>query len=219
MVFLLALRSLNRYIPHLFHMADFHIHPWLAYDHIIQLIGELSSFSERITVMGDVEGESSEYLKYDHLARWQCFSRAQGVITALLDEITAGPDYVFALLSDGTYYSTELPPAVFEGRNRFYLVVQTSADPKDVLNTIATGAKLSSRESLPILIVRALPGLGITNLDRPPQELPRRANALYFQVDHHSDQWQNIVKGHNMALFWDAAPDDLKVELMVVGKG
>jgi type VI secretion system protein ImpJ len=49
--------------------------------------------------------------------------------------------------------------------------------------------------------------------------LPRRAGALYFQVDHHSDQWTAITKGRNIALFWDSAPEDLKVELMVVGRG
>jgi type VI secretion system protein ImpJ len=154
-----------------------------VYGLLRQLIGELSSFSEQFTVSGDAVDGSSELPKYYHLNLWQCFSRAQSVITALLDEITAGPEYVFSLVYDGTYYSSELPPAIFEGRNRFFLVVQTSADPKVVLNALATGAKLSSRENLPILIVRALPGAGIEHLDRPPQELPRRANALYFQID------------------------------------
>ncbi len=102
------------------------------------------------------------------------------MITALLDEITAGPEYVFALNYDGTYYSSELPPAIFEGRNRFYLVVQTAADPKGVLNALATGAKLSSRENLPILIVRALAGAGIEHLDRPPQELAEARKCAVF---------------------------------------
>ncbi len=219
MVYLLALRSLNRYIPQLFHLTESNVHPWPVYGLLRQLVGELSSFSERISVMGDAGDGSGELLKYNHTNLRQCFSQAMSVITELLDEITAGPEYVFALHSDGTYYSSELPPAVFEGRNRFYLVVQTAADPKQTLGTIATGAKLSSRENLPILIVRALPGVGMENLDRPPQELPRRPDALYFQVDSHSDQWLNIVKGNNIALFWDSAPQDLKVELMVVGKG
>ena len=219
MVYLLALRSLNRYIPQLYHMTEAVSHPWTIYGLLRQLIGELSSFSEQYTVTGDVVNGTGELPRYSHLDIRQCFSRAQSVITALLDEITAGPEYVFALTYDGTYYSSDLPPTLFEGRNRFYLMIQTAADAKDVLNTLATGAKLSSRENLPILIVRALPGAAITHLDRPPQELPRRAEALYFQIDHHSDQFSAIAKGRNMALFWDAAPEDLKVELMVVGRG
>jgi len=57
------------------------------------------------------------------------------------------------------------------------------------------------------------------HLDRPPQELPRRLNALYFQVDHNCDQFSSIVKGRNITLFWESAPEDLKIELMVVGRG
>lgn len=218
MVYLLALRSLNRSIPQLVHMTESSAgHPWTAYGLLRQLVGELSSFSERFSVSGEAQGAAG-LPRYDHLNLWLCFSRAQSLITALLDEITAGPEYVFALNYDGTYYSSDLPPAVFEGRNRFYLMVQTASEAKDVLNTMATGAKLSSRENLPILIVRALPGVSVTHLDRPPQELPRRAGALYFQIDHHGDQFTGIAKGRNIALFWDAAPEDLKVELMVVGR-
>jgi len=52
----------------------------------------------------------------------------------------------------------------------------------------------------------------------PPQELPRRAFSIYFQLDHHSDLWSRVEKGKNLALYWDTAPEDLKVELMVVGR-
>jgi type VI secretion system protein ImpJ len=200
-------------------MIEAACHPWAAYGLLRQLIGELSSFSERITATGDTIDGSGTLPKYNHSELWNCFARAQAVITALLDEITAGPEYVFSLAYDGTYYSADLPPAIFEGKNRFYLMVQTATDAKAVLKTISTGAKLSSRENLPILIVRALPGAAVEYLERPPQELPRRSNALYFQVDHNSDQFAGIVKGRNCALFWDSAPEDLKVELMVVGRG
>jgi type VI secretion system protein ImpJ len=79
-------------------------------------------------------------------------------------------------------------------------------------------AKFSSREHLPILIARALPGVGLEHLPVPPQELPRRAHSIYFSVNHHSDQWALVQKGNNIALYWDNAPEDLEVELMVVGR-
>ena len=69
---------------------------------------------------------------------------------------------------------------------------------------------------MPILIARALPGVGLEHLPVPPQELPRRAHSIYFAVDHHSDHWALVEKGRNIALYWDNAPEDLEVELMVV---
>lgn len=219
MVYLLALRSLNRYVPILFHFTEVQqVHPWAVYGVLRQLIGELSSFSEKVNVLGE-SGDGNRMLpNYDHLNLGECFSAAQALITKLLDEITAGPEYVIRLVYDGTYYAAELKPAIFEGRNRFYLVLKTEADPKFVIQSVAAIAKLSSREHLPILIARALPGIGLEHLPVPPQELPRRANSVYFAVDHHSDQWALVQKGHNIALYWDNAPEDMEVELMVVGK-
>jgi len=218
-VYLLALRSLNRYIPLLEHaLASSHTHPWDVYGMLRQMIGELSTFTEQFNVMGEVADGSQNVPDYNHRDLWGCFSGAGATITQLLDEITAGPEYVFALLYDGTYYAADLAPDIFEGHNRFYLVFETETDPQFVLQSLEGISKLSSRESLPLLIARALPGIKMEHLSDPPQELPRRARAIYCQIDHHSDQWAQVRQGHNIALYWDTAPGDLKVELMVVGR-
>ena len=220
MVYLLALRSLNRYISPLFHLTDTRqVHPWIVYGLLRQLIGEFSSFSETVTVMGEVAGSGEKLLpNYDHYNLGECFRAAQMLIARLLDEITAGPEYVIELVYDGTYFSTELKPAVFEAKNRFYLVMRTDEDPKLMIEHVATVAKLSSRDRLPILIARSLPGIALEHLPVPPQELPRRASTLYFAVDTHHDQWALVEKGRNIALYWDNAPEDLEIELMVVGR-
>ncbi len=219
MVYLLALRSINRYVPLLYHLTEVQrVHSWTVYGLLRQLIGELSSFSEKVDVMGRMESEDIVLPSYDHENMKECFFTAQTLVTKLLDEITAGPEYIIRLIFDGTYYGAELKPAIFEGRNRFFLVFRTEADPKIVLQSIAAYAKLSSREHLPILIARALPGIDLEHLPVPPQELPRRAHTVYCAVDHHNDQWIQVRKTHNVALYWDNAPDDLEVELMVVGR-
>jgi len=218
-VYLLALRSLNRYIPFLEHiLASTHAHPWNVYGLLRQMIGELSAFSEQVDVMGELADGSQGVLGYDHRNLWGCFEGVGAIITKLLDEITAGPEYVFQLLFDGTYYASELPPAIFEGGNRFYLVFETETDPQSVKQSLETISKLSSRESLPLLIAKALQGIKIEHLSEPPQELPRRARAIYCQIDHNSDQWAKVQQDHNIALYWDTAPEDLKVELMAVGR-
>ena len=219
MVFLLALRSLNRYVSILIHLTETgQVHPWTAYGILRQLIGEMTTFSERISVAGTLEDGTELLPGYRHEDLWGCFSAAQILVTQLLDEITAGPEYMLPLLFDGTYYATDLPPTIFEGRNRFYLALETETDPQAILASVEQIAKFSSREYLPILIARALPGITLTYLQAPPQELPRRANTLYFQIDHHGEAWGQVQQGNNLALYWDAAPEDLKAELMAVGR-
>jgi len=219
MVYLLALRSLNRYASLLGHYtAARHGHPWHVYGLLCQLIGELSTFSGDIGFTGE-DREGQRWLKeYDHRDLGGCFGGALALITQLLDQITAGPEYILPMLFDGTYFGTDLPAAVFEGRNRFFLVVETETDAQAVLPGLESIAKLGCRETLPILIARSLSGVGISHLTAPPQELPRRSHALYFQIDHHGDQWGQVQNSKNLALYWDTAPEDLKVELMVVGR-
>jgi type VI secretion system protein ImpJ len=219
-IYLLALRSLNRYVPLLFHYMEVReIHPWHVYGVLRQIVGELSSFSETVTVLGEsVAGGASLLPEYDHHKLGDCFTAAHLLILKLLDEITAGPEYVLPMHFDGTYFTTDMKPAHFESRNRYFMALQTEEDPKLVLQMMASAAKLSSRERLPLLIARALPGIGCEHLATPPQELPRRAFTLYFALDNHSEQWSLVEKGNNIALYWDNAPEDLEVELMIVGR-
>jgi type VI secretion system protein ImpJ len=218
MVYLLALRSLNRYVPVLFHVLEAPVHPFAVYGALRQLIGELSTFSERVNVLGEAEDGSRLLPEYDHRNLWRCFAAAQSLVARLLDEITAGPEYVIRLDYDGTYYTADMKPAVFEGNNRFYLVLKTDEDPGQVVQAVETVAKLSSREQLPLLIARALPGIGLAHLPVPPQELPRRARSIYYTIDNHGGAWTSVMRGNNIALYWDNAPEDLSAELMVVGR-
>jgi len=219
MVYLLALRSLNRYASLLNHFTSTNQgHPWQVFGLLGQLVAELSTFSADISYTGE-DGQGQRLLReYDHTRLGDCFISALSLVTQLLDQITAGPEYMLPMQFDGTYFGTEMPPAIFEGRNRFYIVIETEEDPQKILPALEGIAKLGSRESLPILIARSLSGIGLEHMATPPQELPRRSHALYFQVDHHSDQWVQVQKGRNLALYWDTAPEDLKVELMAVGR-
>lgn len=219
MVYFLALRSINRYVPLLFHLTHFeHVHPWNLYGVLRQIIGELTTFSEGVSVLGELEDGRMKIPDYDHRNLGECFAAAQDMISHLLDEITAGPEYVIRLLHDGTCYAAELKPAIFEGRNRYYLAVKTDADPKAVLQSLEDIAKMSSKEQMHVLVTQALPGIGLEYLQVPPQELPRRAHTVYFMIDHHDDQWVSVTRNRTLALYWNNAPGDVEVELMVVGR-
>ena len=74
--------------------------------------------------------------------------------------------------------------------------------PEDIAHSLAAEHMAQHGRQLPV----------------PPQELPRRARSVYFQIDRHSEQWAQVEKGYNLSLYWDSAPDDLKTELMVVGR-
>ncbi len=217
MVYMLALRTLNRYVPLLTHLTSVNqISPWPVYGVFRQMVGELSSFSADISANGELEDGTPLLIDYDHKKLFECFTGAQNLITRLLNEITSGPEYIISLHFDGTFFTAEIPPKIFEDGNRFFIVMESEANKDAMIESIKNIAKFSARESLPILIAQSLPGVKLTYLEILPQELPRRSNSTYFQIDHHGKQWDMIKGGGNLALYWDTAPEDLKLELMVV---
>ena len=217
MVYLLALRSFNRYIPVLSHMNEGHeIHPWDIYSVIRQFIGELSSFSDKIDVLGKDDDGTILLPEYDHNNLWECFAAAAKLVSALLDEITAGPEYVIPLNFDDTYYSAVLKPEFFDGNNHYYLVIRTNDEIKDILDAVEIEVKTGALKMLPILIERALPGATLDYLPVPPQELPRRSDSIYFHIDNHGEQWTLIEKEKTIGLYWDDPPEDVSIEIMIV---
>lgn len=217
MAYILALRSFNRYIPY-FQQLDkgYPVHPFDLYQKVLQMVGEMSSFSEKINVAG-MDDEGTVHLpEYDHHDLWTCFSRAKILTAGLLDEITAGPEYVVPLTHDDLCYSCLMKSEYMEGDSHYYLVMRTEEDIKEVLDAIDIGVKVCSLKLLPMHIERALPGAVIEYLPIPPQELPRHRNAKYFRIDNHGEQWAQIEKDKSLGVHWDNPPDDLKMELMVV---
>ncbi len=217
LLYLLALRCFSRYAPLLMHFTETgNVHPWEVYGVLRQLVGELSTFSETYDLFGAPKGEEKGLPPYDHWDAYSGFREIRNVLSELIDEITAGPEYVIALPYDGTYFSTELAASVFSAGYSYYLVVRTSEDEETIIKDFLTSAKISSREYLPLLIARALPGLRVEYLSSPPPQLPKRAGCTYWRLDTAGDHWGAIQKGQNIAIYWDSAPQDVEISLMVV---
>jgi len=217
MVFLLALRTLNRHVPMLYHLTEAgSIHPWAVYGMLRQLIGELSTFAEGLSANGEREDGTRVLPLYDHENLWTCFSTAQNLIGHILDNITVGPGHIVRLEFDGKYFSAEMPEYVADNRNTYWLVVRTEADSKRVIEEVRDLAKLSASRNLTTLIARALPGIPLEYHSAPPPGLPRRSHSFHFRIDHMSEQWADIQKSQHLALYWDTAPNDVTADIVTM---
>jgi len=217
--FVLALRTLNRFVPLFTHFTEGAMPPpWELYGWLRALVGELSTFSLRFDVLGvEAENAAEKGLPaYDHEAIGPCFRHAVRLVNLLLDELTAGPDYVIPLMFDGTYYAGDVDDRVLTGTNSYYLCMHTSLPVEYVTGTIGVTAKIASRELLPLLIARALPGVTTKYLASPPTALPRRPGHHYFELDRMGDVWAALKDAHNVAVYLDSPPADLTMDLLMV---
>ncbi|SDV47121.1 type VI secretion system baseplate subunit TssK [Chitinasiproducens palmae] len=217
MIFLLALRSLNRFSPQLFHLLEAEqAHPWLAYGVLRQLVGELSSFSERYNMLGEADAGGGGMPAYDHDDLERCFEQARVLVGQLLNEITVGPEFLVVLEPHDGLLTGQLPRSLFGQRNRFYLVVRTQEEPRWVSDSVVHAARLAATSEIDTLLRHALPGLELIHMPVAPQGLPRRAHSHYFRIEQISEQWEAVEREGDIALQWLDAPEDLRAEIVIL---
>ncbi len=214
---LMGLRTLSRYALWLHHMMDTReVHPWNVYEVLVQMVGELTTFSQTMSATGEDVTGAKVVPPYKHLDLEYSYSRLHKLISRLLDDITYGPEAIIKLELADQYYQGEMEPAVFSDKNVYYLSLRTDLDKAEVVDAIGSVSKLSAKENLPILISRALPGLVLEYLPVPPPGLPQIGNASYFRIDLSGTQWDDVRRDGNIALHWNAAPEDLIAEVIVM---
>ena len=212
----LALTALNRYAPLLHHMMETpSIHPWVLYGLLRQMIGELSSYTERIDALARLMDGTPLLPDYDHKNLGTCFNEAQTLINELLGAIIVGGENIVHLVRDRSEFQGQIPLEAITDRNLFCLVVKTSADPDQIVNVLVHIAKVGSFEEMPTLLARALPGVPVDHRSTPPPGIPRRPDSLYFLLDRTHPQWQEIRRTGNICLHWDDAPEDATVDLVI----
>ena len=215
--FLMALRTLSRQVPLLHHLTEQGLaSPWQVYGLLRQLVGELSAFSSRFDLFGLEQEESIETTQYRHDDLGECFARISSTISAMLEELTAGPDFTAAMDFDGTYYYADLDDRVFQHGSQVFLCLRSQLPAEYLVATVGAMIKIASRELLPLLIARSLAGVNAKYLESPPTALARRAGTYYFQLDTNGEAWSALKEGRNIAAYLDNPPADLELELMVI---
>ncbi len=215
----MALQSLSRFVPRLFHITESgNVHPWEVYGVMRELVGEISTFTDRVGVLGETADGERLVPAYEHNNLGNCFNQVSAMISQLLNEITIGPQFLVDMKFDEVAFSADVPSEFFTEHVDFFLIVNTVEDFEESQKSLLTAAKLSSRDMVETLVERSLPGVGMIYLSTAPPGLPRRPNSYYMRLDIHDDQWSSVVRQENVALLWTEAPEDTSIELVVVRK-
>jgi len=214
--YLFALAVANRYVPLLHHMIESpSTHPWVAYGTLRQLIGELSTFTDRINALGKLQDGTELLPGYDHNKIGTCFNDALTLISELLNAIVVGEENIVHLIRDGNYFTGFIPPEGFSDRNLYFLAITASGDPDMIKNSLLNYAKIGEQEQMPTLLDRALPGIPLEQRLTPPPGLPKRSDSYYFSLEPNHPQWIEIRRTGNICLYWDEASENATGDLLI----
>lgn len=214
--YLLALNTLNRYVAQLQHNLEQPlVHPWELYGIFRQLIGELSTFSDRINGLGQLRDGQYLVNSYDHLDAGKCYYEVQRLIGELLDGIVVGSENMIVMTREDNRFWCEIPADILKERQLYCLMVRTGHDATEVVNTLTNHVKTGSCKSIDTLVVRSLAGVRVVHREIPPMGIIRRQGCFCFELDCDSSQWKPVAENGTLCLWWDQAPEDVTMELVV----
>ena len=213
----LGLQALSRFVPRLYHETEAdQVHPWSIYGGLRELVGEISTFAQDINVLGEHSNGEKLLPNYEHLNIGECFTSARTLISQLLNEISIGPQFMVEMERQQQTFSVEIPAEFFEERADFYMVLNTKQEWEEQSQSFFTSAKLAAKNTIDVLVERALPGIGLIHVPTAPAGLPKKAFANYVRIDIHDDEWLSVQRQQSLVLHWDEAPEDLHIELVIL---
>lgn len=216
---LLALSVLNHFGPALHQLLESPTtHPSDVDSLLRQLVGALSTFSDRCNMLGETRDGRMLLVPYRHVNLGASLHALADLVRNLLNEIAAAPEMVVRLEPDGAadgYYVADLPEGFIGQRHRYHLIASGDIDAAHLASTITTSAKMAPPTQVETLVTHSLPGLELLHLPQAPRGVPRRAGAQYFRIDTMSDIWSVVTQEHRLALFLPETLENVYFELIV----
>jgi type VI secretion system protein ImpJ len=220
MIYFTALQLLNRYIPILTHYLNVKsVPPWVVYSSLVQLVGELSSYSDRHDVYGD-SADSQGVGVYEHESLEHTLMRVKTVIHRLCDHITFVPHQFIRFVLENNYYVAKINPELFDKGFVYYLRAHVPSDTSSTKRledyNIASQVKVGAANRIEGLIDRSLPGVNLEVLSTVPPSVPSDTDGVYCRIDPSDPEWRAVMSIGQLAIFWPNAPKGLNLEFVAV---
>jgi len=185
------------------------VHPEQLYTELARLGGALCTFA--------MESHPRMLPLYNHDNLEECFDRLDVHIREHL-EIIIPTNVVTIPLTKGEEYfynGTVVDPRCL-GLSSWVLAVHSSIGEANVIQRVPQLVKLCSAKFTPELVRRALPGLTLTHLQRPPSAISIKPDMMYFSVTRNGPCWDHLVQTKSLSVYVPGDLPDPKLELLVV---
>lgn len=191
----LLLQVLNRSEPlvrHLFGMSG--LHPETLYRHLVQLAGELATFTQS-------DKRTSRYPDYRHDALAETFAPVSlDLRRSLATVIDARAIQIPLEERQFGIRVAVLPDRELLRSATFVLAVHAQMPAETLRSGFPPQVKMGSVEKIRDMVNLQLPGIGLRALPVAPRQLPFHAGFTYFELDRNSEYWQQLTHSAGFAM-------------------
>ena len=207
----LLLQVINRVEPMILHLNQQPaVHPLTLYVELLQLAGELSTFTATNKRPPDIPPYNHENLQQTFAG---IFSALRQSLSMVLEQSAVSLDLVERKY--GIHVAPITDPTLTKTAS---FVIAVKADiPTEMLRTrFPTQAKLAPVENIRELISTQLPGLRIRPLPVAPRQIPYHAGFTYFEIDSTGELWAAMQQSGGFAVHLGAEYPGLIMELWAI---
>lgn len=207
----LMLQLLNKEYPFYRHLNIHpHIHPEYLYRLLIQLCGELMTFT-------DASRLAKTFFRYDHFDMTECFQRLFKQLRVALSTVLT-PKAVSIQLESHQY---GVKSAVINDQDLLYkaefILAVSARVPEELLRKqFIQQIKITTPDKIRQLVSVQLPGIKLKALSAVPRQLPYHSGYTYFHLDTNSDDWLDVQKSHSIAFHVSGDFPDLDMQLWAI---
>jgi type VI secretion system protein ImpJ len=184
--------------------------------HPEDLFVEMSRLAGALCTFG-LDSHPSTLPRYQHLHLTKVFNDLDGHIREHLELIVPSNCVRMPIKKVSEYFwETPVNDQRVLSHSRWILALRAKMGEADLLSGAPRLVKVCSKEFLPKLVSRALPGLKMVHLPVAPPAVSPRVDYQYFGIDRAGPCWDHIVATREVAIYVPGEIPEPNVELMVV---
>ncbi len=206
----LMLQVVNRYIPLVSHLASLPgLHPELAFQHLLALMGELATFVEPRTPIA-IE-------PYRHAGLAQSYEPVMNQIREALSMVLETRATLIELKDPryGIYRGVVADPNLFESA-KFVVAVKAQMPVEELRKVFPNQVKVTSVEHIRDLVMSGLPGIPMQSLPVAPREIPFHAGFVYFELERNAPGWEKLKGSSGFAIHVGGQFSGLELEFWAI---
>ncbi len=208
---LLMLQTVNNFIPLLnYFYTSKHLHPENLYILLLNLAGQLSTFS-------NLGNKTSEYPAYNHKHLSEIFKQVNDDINAMLqvEKTLERKDIIVPLRKQGeTLYIGQITPNQMQAH--FFLAVTGDMPEKKIITELPKNIKIAAYEEIFAVNQAGIQGVTVEYIARPPSGVAVNDKAHYFKINKEGRFWDKVTAKNNIAFFLASEFKMLKMELVLL---
>ncbi|HEX5430602.1 MAG TPA: type VI secretion system baseplate subunit TssK, partial [Bryobacteraceae bacterium] len=184
-------------------------HPEELYRELLRLGGALCTFA--------FESHPRDLPLYDHRNLEKSFGDLDHHIRTHLETIVPTQYIEIPFVKRADYfYEAEIADQRVLDRARWIFGIRAGVSEPEAIAKTPQLVKLCSKQFVPQLVKRALPGMALTHLPVPPSAIPVKADFQYFSVSRSGPCWDHIVQTRQIGLYVPGDLPDPSIELMAI---